>query len=78
MSYPAHHVVDDCTWDMPTANATTRIAEAAANLKNWGQALKAVQQCPSDDYEVELLASVLTVYAEQQHPELKEEVMSNE
>jgi tetratricopeptide (TPR) repeat protein len=49
------------------------IAEAQANLKNWGQALKVAQQCPSKDCEVELLAKILTVYAEQQHPELKEE-----
>ncbi|MFB2771208.1 tetratricopeptide repeat protein [Pelatocladus sp. BLCC-F211] len=49
------------------------IAVAAANLKNWGQALKATQQCPSDDCKVESLAKVLTVHAEQQHPELKEE-----
>ena len=59
------------------ANALITIAQAAANLTNWGQALKAVQQCPSNDCEVELLANVLTVYAEQQHPELKEKVMSN-
>ena len=60
------------------AHALTSIAGAEANLKNWGQALKAVQLCPSNDCELELLASVLTIYAEQQHPELKEEVMSNE
>ena len=55
------------------ANALIAIAEAAANLKNWGQALKVTQQCPSDDCKVESLAKVLTVHAEQQHPELKEE-----
>ncbi len=52
--------------------AFSSIAEAAANLKNWGQALKATQECPSDDCKVESLAKVLTVHAEQQHPELKE------
>ncbi|MEA5533593.1 tetratricopeptide repeat protein [Crocosphaera sp. XPORK-15E] len=55
------------------ANALIAIAEAEANLKNWGQALKATQKCPSKDCEVESLAKVLTVYAEQVHPELKEE-----
>ncbi|WP_414581069.1 tetratricopeptide repeat protein [Scytonema sp. PCC 10023] len=55
------------------ASALSAIAEAAANLKNWGQALKATQECPSDDCKVESLAKVLTVHAEQQHPELKEE-----
>ncbi|MDF5720116.1 MAG: hypothetical protein PUP91_06425 [Rhizonema sp. PD37] len=59
--------------------ALRAIAEAAANLKNWGQALQLAQQCPSDDCKVESLAKVLTVHAEQQHPELKEEEeMSNE
>jgi hypothetical protein len=31
------------------------------------------QKCTSKDCEVELLAKVLTIYAEQQHPQLKEE-----
>ena len=48
------------------------IAEAEANLKNYRQALKVVQQCTSKDCEVESLAKVLTVYAEQKYPELKE------
>jgi tetratricopeptide (TPR) repeat protein len=55
------------------ASALSGIAEAEANLKNWRQALKVVQQCPSKDCEVESLAKILTIYAEQQHPELKEE-----
>jgi tetratricopeptide (TPR) repeat protein len=59
-------------------NALSAIAEAAANLKNWGQALKATQQCPSNDCKVESLAKVLTVHAEQQHPELKEEKEEDE
>ncbi len=54
------------------AHVLRLIAEVAANLKNWGQALQATQQCPSDDCKVESLAKVLTVYAEQQHAELKE------
>lgn len=55
------------------ARALRAIAVVAADLKNWGQALKAMQQCPSYNCQVELLAEVLTVHAEQQHPELKEE-----
>ncbi|QIR40777.1 hypothetical protein HCG51_31510 [Tolypothrix sp. PCC 7910] len=55
------------------AYALQTIAEAAAKLKNWGQALKATEKCPSDDCQVESLARVLTVHAEQQRPELKEE-----
>ena len=58
--------------------ALSAIAEAAANLKNWGQALKLTQQCPSDDCKVESLAKVLTLHAEQQHPELKEEKEEDE
>ncbi|MEA5511690.1 hypothetical protein VB715_18100 [Crocosphaera sp. UHCC 0190] len=60
------------------ADPLIAIAEAEANLKNWGQALKASQKCPSKDCEVELLAKILTVYAEQQHPELKKEEKSEE
>ncbi|WP_017314558.1 tetratricopeptide repeat protein [Mastigocladopsis repens] len=60
------------------ADALSAIAEAAANLKNWEQALKATQQCPSDNCKVELLAKVLTVHVEQQHPELKEEKENEE
>jgi tetratricopeptide (TPR) repeat protein len=55
------------------ANALSAIAETAADLKNWGQALKVMQQCPSNDCKVDSLARVLTVHAEQQHTELKEE-----
>ena len=55
------------------ATALISIAEAAANFNNWGQALKVTQQCPSDECKVESLAKVLTLHAEQQHPELKEE-----
>ena len=44
-----------------------------ANLKNWGEVLKVLQQCPSKDFQVGSLAKVLTVHAEQQHPELKDD-----
>ncbi|MBP5973335.1 tetratricopeptide repeat protein [Brasilonema sp. CT11] len=60
------------------AKALNAIAELAANLKNWGQALQATQQCPSDDCKVESLTKVLTVHAEQQHPELKEKEENEE
>jgi HEAT repeat protein len=53
-------------------DAISAVAEAQANLKNWGQALKVAQQCPSKDCEVDSLAKILTVHAEQQHPELKQ------
>jgi tetratricopeptide (TPR) repeat protein len=55
------------------AQALRVIAEVDANLKSWGPALEVVQQCTSKDCEVESLAKILTIYAEQQHPELKEE-----
>ncbi len=56
------------------AYALIAIAEAEANLKNWGQALKVVAGCQGyKECEVESLARVLTIHAEQQHPELKEE-----
>jgi tetratricopeptide (TPR) repeat protein len=55
------------------ADALSAIAIAAANLKNWGRALQAIQQCPTNSCKVKSLAKVLTVHAEQQHPELKEE-----
>lgn len=51
--------------------ALSAIAEAEANLKNWGKVLEATQQCPSQDCKVDSLARALTVYAEQQHPKLK-------
>ena len=35
------------------AKALSAIAQAAANLKNWGQALQLAQQCPSEDCKVE-------------------------
>jgi tetratricopeptide (TPR) repeat protein len=54
------------------ADALKAIAEVAANVKNWGLALKSVQKCPHWDCEVASLAGVLTVHAEQQHPQLKE------
>ncbi len=47
------------------AKTISTIAATAANLKNWGQALKVAQQCPTDDCEVESLARVLIVRAEQ-------------
>ena len=53
--------------------ALMAISESAANLKKWRLALKAYQECPSDDCEVSTLASILTIYAEQQNPDLKEE-----
>ncbi|MBD2486780.1 tetratricopeptide repeat protein [Aulosira sp. FACHB-615] len=55
------------------ASALSAIAAAQANLKNWGQALKVVEGCKQyKDCEVDSLAGVLTIYAEQQHPQLKE------
>jgi tetratricopeptide (TPR) repeat protein len=54
------------------ANALIAIAEAEANLKNWRQALQVAQHSPSKDCEVYSLAKILTVHAEQQHPELKQ------
>jgi tetratricopeptide (TPR) repeat protein len=65
-------------YDDSKASALRAIAEAEANLKNWGQALKVTQQCPSNDCKVESLAKVLTVHAEQLHPELKEEKEEDE
>ncbi|MBE9004154.1 tetratricopeptide repeat protein [Fortiea sp. LEGE XX443] len=56
------------------ADALSAIAEAEANLKNWGQALKVVEGCKQyKDCEVDSLARVLTIHAEQQRPQLKEE-----
>ncbi len=55
------------------ADALSVIAEAAANLKSWGLALKATNECPSDDCKVESLTKVLTIHGEQKNPELKEE-----
>jgi tetratricopeptide (TPR) repeat protein len=55
------------------APALVAIAREKANQYNWGQAFAITQQCPSKDCEVESLSKILTVYAEQQHPELKEE-----
>lgn len=54
------------------AKILSAIAEATANMKNWGQALKIAEKCPSDDCKVESLAKILTVHAQQQHLELKE------
>ena len=53
--------------------ALVSIAQAQANLKNLGQALTVTKECSTDPCHVESLAAVLTVYAEQQHPELKED-----
>ncbi len=55
------------------ASALTAMSESAANLKQWKLALKAYQGCPGDDCEVETLATILTIYAEQENPELNEE-----
>ena len=54
------------------AQALSAIAEVAAKYKNWGLALKAINECPSDDCRVYSLTKVLTVHAEQKNPELKE------
>ena len=51
----------------------TDISKSAANLKQWKLALKAYQECPGDDCEVVTLATILTIYAEQENPELNEE-----
>ena len=53
--------------------ALVSIAQAQANLKNWGEALSVTKECPTDPCHVQSLAAVLTVHAEQQHPELKED-----
>jgi tetratricopeptide (TPR) repeat protein len=55
------------------ASALSSVAEANAKIGDWGQALAITQQCPSKNCEVESLAKVLIVYAEQQYPELKKE-----
>ena len=49
------------------------IAQAQANLKNWGEALTVTKECSTDPCHVQSLAAVLTIHAEQQHPELKED-----
>jgi tetratricopeptide (TPR) repeat protein len=54
-------------------NALRAIVETEAKMESWGPALEVVQQCTSKDCEVELLARILIIHAEQQHPELKEE-----
>jgi tetratricopeptide (TPR) repeat protein len=54
-------------------NALVSIAQAHANLKNWGEALTVTKECSTDPCHVESLAAVLTIHAEQQHPELKED-----
>jgi tetratricopeptide (TPR) repeat protein len=45
--------------------------EKWALKENWQQALKITEECSNIDCKVELLSEILTVYAEQQHPELK-------
>jgi tetratricopeptide (TPR) repeat protein len=55
------------------AEALVSIAQAQANLKNWGEALTVTKECSTDPCHVESLAAVLTIHAEQQHPELKED-----
>ena len=49
------------------------IAQAQANLKNWGEALTVIKKCSEESCHVLSLAAVLTVHAEQQNPELKED-----
>ncbi len=49
------------------------IAQAQANLKNWGEALTVTKKCSTHPCHVKSLAAVLTIHAEQQHPELKED-----
>ncbi|MGK7939273.1 MAG: tetratricopeptide repeat protein [Crocosphaera sp.] len=51
------------------AYALRDISESVANLKQWKLALKAYQECPGDDCEVETLATILTIYAEQEKEE---------
>ena len=53
--------------------ALVSIAQAQANLKNWGEALTVTKECPEDACHVKSLAAVLTIHAEQQNPELKED-----
>jgi tetratricopeptide (TPR) repeat protein len=53
--------------------ALVSIAQAQANLKNWGEALTVIKKCPEESCHVLSLAAVLTVHAEQQNPELKED-----
>ena len=53
--------------------ALVSIAQAQANLKNWGEALTVTKECSEDACRVQSLAAVLTIHAEQQHPELKED-----
>ncbi|MGB3759933.1 MAG: hypothetical protein WBA07_26765 [Rivularia sp. (in: cyanobacteria)] len=55
------------------AEVLSAIAEVAANLKSWGLALKATNECPNPSCEVESLTKVLTIHGEQKNPELKEE-----
>jgi hypothetical protein len=55
------------------AEALVSIAQAQANLKNWGEALTVTKECSTDPCHVQSLAAVLTIHAEQQHPELKED-----
>jgi tetratricopeptide (TPR) repeat protein len=60
------------------ARALIAIAEAQANLQQWGSALEVTRQCPSHDCRVDSLSRVLTAYAEWQHPELKEKEKEGE
>ena len=50
-------------------NALVSIAQAQANLKNWGEALTVTKECSEDSCHVISLAAVLTIHAEQQHPQ---------
>ena len=53
--------------------ALVSIAQAQANLNNWGEALTVIKKCSEESCHVLSLAAVLTVHAEQQNPELKED-----
>jgi hypothetical protein len=47
-------------------------ASSEANQANWGQAYDIASKCPGDECKVESLSKILTIYAEKQHPELKD------
>jgi tetratricopeptide (TPR) repeat protein len=55
------------------ANALSAIAKAYAELGGWQQVNLIADRCTSNDCEAGVLSTGLTVWAEHQHPELKEE-----
>jgi tetratricopeptide (TPR) repeat protein len=57
------------------ATALIDITSSEANLTNWVQAYDIASKCPSDECKVESLSKILTIYAEKQHPELKDNNM---